>query len=92
MEVVRSLSSVHFRENSSLFHVVEMSRNWNKNVGVLIDESSAHKFGIKFVTSAKYAMEICKFDFVPKFEQVQAIHYLSKGKNIFVHPRTKSLI
>ena len=31
-----------------------------------------------------FAMEMCKYNFVPKFEQLQVIYYLFRGKDVFV--------
>ena len=72
MEVARSLSSVYtIRENLQCRIV-------------LTEKKFLHIFGRKFVDVVTFAMEMCKYNFVPMFEQLQVIYYLSRGKDVFV--------
>ncbi|CAB4016758.1 ATP-dependent DNA helicase Q-like SIM [Paramuricea clavata] len=72
-----------------------MSKESSDTLAALIENKFLHIFGREFVEAVKFAMEMCKYNFLPKFEQLQAIYYLSRGKDVFVHLRTgfgKSLI
>jgi hypothetical protein len=39
---------------------------------------------LECVDAVKFAMEMCKYNFVPKLERLQAIYYLSRSKDVFV--------
>ena len=65
-----------------------MSKQTCDTFHTLIEKQFLHVFGAEFIGAVKYAMGICKFNFVPKFEQLQAIYYLSRGKDVFVHLKT----
>jgi hypothetical protein len=53
---------------------------------LLTEKKFLHIFGRKFVDAVKFAMEMCKYNFVPKFEQLQFASdlLLSRGKDVFV--------
>jgi hypothetical protein len=61
-----------------------MSKQNSDTRVVLTEKKFLHIFGKKFVDAVKFAMEMCKYNFVPKFEQLQVIYYLSRGKDVFV--------
>ncbi|CAB3985129.1 ATP-dependent DNA helicase -like [Paramuricea clavata] len=72
-----------------------MSKESSDTLAALIENKFLHIFGREFVEAVKFVMEMCKYNFLPKFEQLQAIYYLCRGKDVFVHLRTgfgKSLI
>ena len=64
-----------------------MAKQTSSDVGALIEKRFLPMFGTKF-KAVKYAMEKCKYDFIPKTEQVQAIYHLSQGNDVFVHLTT----
>ena len=61
-----------------------MSKQNSDTRVVLTEKKFLHIFGKTFVDAVKFAMEMCKYNFVPKFEQLQVIYYLSRGEDVFV--------
>ena len=78
VEVARSLSSVYYAGKSA------MSKQNSETRVVFTAKKFLHIFGRNFVDAVKYAMEMCKYNFVPTFEQLQVIYYLCRGKDVFV--------
>ena len=67
----------------------------NEDIFSVLDERYSSTFGKDFLEAVKYALNVCKYKFVPKFEQLQALFHLSQGKDVFVNLGTgfgKSLI
>jgi hypothetical protein len=61
-----------------------MSKQNSDTRVVLTEKKFLHIFCRKFVDAVTFAMKMRKYNFVPKFEQLQVIFYLSRGKDVFV--------